>query len=112
MSHGAFKSILCVAAGLTVAGIASTLHASGGPVHRPSVYVISQGLYYDAAIGPDLPRQGTFQQLVPGGPTGLMTRYGPGDAEYTGGRWWVDVNSNGIDAYVLSPLIPPGRTRP
>ncbi|MFZ2095110.1 MAG: hypothetical protein WAV05_00600 [Anaerolineales bacterium] len=35
---------------------------------------------------------------------------------YLGGRWWVDVNGNGIqdagDSFLLCPLLGPGRTSP
>jgi hypothetical protein len=116
MSHRNDLGSLAVAALLSVAAVASTIHAGSGPDQPPVIYVITQGLYYDAVVGPDLPPQGPFQQLVPGGPSGLMTRYGPGDEEYAGGRWWLDANANGIedapDAYFSCPLLPPGRERP
>jgi hypothetical protein len=40
--------------------------------------------------------------------------YGPGDPEYTGGKWWLDLNDNdmkdpeGIDHYFSCPLLGPG----
>lgn len=76
------------------------------------VYVRSQGLYYDTFVSVDaLPHEGRFQKLEAG-----ETDYGPGDPGYLGGRWWVDVNGDGMqnegDAFVLCPLLPPGRSTP
>ena len=83
----------------------------------PVVYVESQGLFFDSIVLTDLPAKGRFQRLYTGvGPTGLITEFGPGDPGYLGGRWWVDVNSNGMmdadDDYFLCPLLGPGRTLP
>ena len=45
-----------------------------------------------------------------------MTEFGPGSPGYLGGRWWEDLNHNGImdetDHYFLCPLLPPGRPTP
>jgi len=76
------------------------------------IYVPSQGLYYDTFVPKDpLPMEGPFQLLENG-----QTEFGPGDAEYLGGRWWEDTNQNDIqdadDHYFLCPLMPPGRTSP
>ena len=76
------------------------------------VYVRSQGLYYDTFVTADtLPMEGDFQKLENG-----ATDYGPGEVGYRGGRWWVDVNGNGIqdsgDRYFLCPLLAPGRSTP
>jgi hypothetical protein len=76
------------------------------------VYVTSQGLYYDTFVSAEtLPMEGRFQKLEDG-----MTKYGPGDPGYLGGRWWVDVNGNGYqdegDNFLLCPLLGPGRTSP
>ena len=81
-----------------------------GPVG--TVYVRSQGLYYDTFVSAEsLPMKGRFQLLENG-----ETDYGPGDPGYLGGRWWVDVNGNGYqdagDSFLLCPLLPPGRTTP
>jgi hypothetical protein len=80
----------------------------------PVVYVESQGLFYDSIVLADLPPNGPFQELKPGvGPSGLATEFGPGDAGYLGGRWWVDANVNGFqdaeDVFFLCPLLGPGR---
>jgi hypothetical protein len=76
------------------------------------VYVTSQGLYYDTFVVKDpLPMEGRFQPLVDG-----ETEFGPGQAGYLGGRWWVDTNGNGTqdeaDHFFLCPLLPPGRPTP
>jgi hypothetical protein len=76
------------------------------------VFVTSQGLYYDTFVVKDpLPMKGRFQLLTNG-----QTEFGPGQPGYLGGRWWEDLNSNGIqdpeDHYFLCPLLPPGRPTP
>src|SRR5215208_4815070 len=73
------------------------------------VFVTSQGLYYDTFVVADpLPMEGKFQLLTDG-----VTEFGPGEPGYLGGRWWEDLNGNGIqdpdDHYFLCPLLPPGR---
>lgn len=74
-----------------------------------TVYVSSQGLYYDTFVSAEeLPPHGEFQALEDG-----VTEFGPGDPGYLGGRWWIDSNGNGMqdagDTYLLCPLLPPGR---
>ncbi|MEA3502659.1 MAG: hypothetical protein U9R47_07775 [Actinomycetota bacterium] len=68
---------------------------------------------YDSIVKADLPMKGRFQQLIPTD-DGLVTEFGPGDHDYVGGRWWVDVNEdgemNGGDAFFLCPLLGPGRS--
>jgi len=92
--------------------------ANRGNGELKTVYVTSQGLYYDTFIPVDhLPAKGKFQKLEVGvGPTGLQTEFGPGDHGYRGGRWWVDVNGDGEmnegDAFFLCPLLGPGRETP
>lgn len=91
---------------------------AGGRVDNNAIYVTSQGLYYDTFVAADpVPYNGhngdSFQRLyfVNGQPT---TDYGPGDAGYKGGRWWVDLNNDnmmdpeGIDHYNVCPLLGPG----
>jgi hypothetical protein len=89
--------------------------ADNGPHARTVVYVESQGLYYDSIVLGDLPQQGPFQQLIPT-EDGLVTEFGPGDPGHLGGRWWIDVNHNGVqdegDAFFLCPLLGPGRATP
>lgn len=79
----------------------------------PVVYVTSQGLFYDSIVVADLPQKGRFQQLIPS-ENGLQTEFGPGEPGHLGGRWWIDVNADGIqdsgDRYFLCPLLGPGRT--
>lgn len=92
---------------------------SGGRGDGPVIYVTGQNLVYDSIVTADpLPPHGRFQKLVPGGPTGLQTEFGPGDHGYVGGRWWLDQNNNGEmdppgedgDKYFSCPLLGPGRT--
>jgi hypothetical protein len=76
------------------------------------VYVTSQGLYYDTFVVRDpLPMEGRFQLIANG-----ETEFGPGQPGYLGGRWWEDLNDDGIqdpdDHYFLCPLLPPGRSTP
>ncbi|MHC4948716.1 MAG: hypothetical protein ACYTG1_10695 [Planctomycetota bacterium] len=103
------------------AGGAATLsvrHAlAEGRGDGPVVYVTGQDLFYDSIVVADLPPHGPFQLLEMGGPSGLLTEFGPGDPGYVGGRWWVDVNGNGemdadTDDFFLCPLLPPGREEP
>lgn len=77
-----------------------------------SVYVTSQGLYYDTFVTKDpLPFEGRFQKIEGG-----QTEFGPGDPGYLGGRWWEDTDGNGVmdptDHYFLCPLLGPGRESP
>ena len=77
-----------------------------------TIYVTSQGLYYDTFVSADtLPMRGPFQKLVNG-----TTEFGPGDPGYLGGRWWVDTNGDNImnqgDRFFLCMLLGPGRTTP
>ena len=82
---------------------------------RPVIYVTSQDLYYDSIVGPSLPMNGRFQKLemVDGQ---LQTEFGPGDHDFVGGRWWMDVNGDNImnegDAFFSCPLLGPGRETP
>lgn len=86
--------------------------AGGRPGSAGVVYVTSQGLYFDTFVAHDpLPMKGPFQLLENG-----ATEFGPGDPGYLGGRWWEDLNGNGIqdegDHFFLCPLLPPGRPTP
>jgi hypothetical protein len=77
-----------------------------------TIYVTSQGLYYDTFVTNEtLPMHGQFQKL-----TNHVTDYGPGDPGYRGGRWWVDLNNNNVmdagDQFFHCPLLGPGRTTP
>lgn len=99
------------------AGAASTAQARGNvPTQQPVIYVTGQDLFYDSIVLTMLPNVGPFQKLEMGGPTGLQTEFGPGDQEFVGGRWWVDVNGNyemdDGDLFFSCPLLGPGRTEP
>ncbi len=86
--------------------------SNGRPGSPVQVTVLSTGLTYDSIVKADLPMKGRFQQLIPT-EDDLTTEFGPGDRGYVGGRWWVDVNGNGVmdedDAFFLCPLLGPGR---
>jgi hypothetical protein len=104
--------VALVAAALVVA-VASAGAAPGGrPASDGVVFVTGQGLYFDTFVAKDpIPMHGKFQLLVNG-----TTEFGPGDPGYLGGRWWEDVNANGVqdagDHYFLCPLLGPGRPTP
>ena len=107
--------IVSLAIGSVFVLTASNASANGrgdGPV----IYVTNQNLFYDSIVLTELPLEGPFQQLLMGGPSGLMTQYGPGDLGYLGGRWWLDVNGNGEmdedDNCFICPLLGPGREEP
>ena len=91
-------------------GTAVTAQAKGGRAgSMGTVYVTSQGLYYDTFVTADpLPMEGRFQKIANG-----ETEFGPGDSGYLGGRWWIDTNGNNIqdegDSFLLCPLLGPGR---
>ena len=106
-------AIAIVAISAAVIGLGGGQGRGNGPV----IYVTSQGLYYDSIVtARKLPPVGPFQKLEMGGASGLMTEWGPGDHDYVGGRWWLDVNGNDMmdadDAYFSCPLLGPGRETP
>jgi hypothetical protein len=104
-------AISLIAAAAIAFGLAAP--ASGGrPQSAGVVYVTSQGLYYDTFVVVDpLPMKGRFQLIENG-----QTEFGPGDPGYLGGRWWEDLNDNGVqdsgDHFFLCPLLGPGRPAP
>ena len=86
----------------------------GNPNGQPVVYVTSQSLAYDSIALTAVPfvEGAPYQELELAGPTGLRTEFGPGDLDYVGGRWWVDVNGNNEmdagDDFFICPLLGPG----
>ncbi len=97
-----------------IVGLVVISQAQAGRGNGPIVYVTGQNLFYDSIITADpIPPRGRFQKLEMTGPSGLQTEFGPGDAGYLGGRWWVDENNNNEmddrDAYFSCPLLGPGR---
>ena len=88
--------------------------ADGSPCDAgPTVFVTSQGLYFDSiAVADPLPMLGDFQQLIPT-TNGLETEFGPGQPGHLGGRWWIDLNEDDVmdsgDKFFLCPLLGPGR---
>jgi hypothetical protein len=82
-------------------------HYNRGHGDLGTVYVTSQGLYYDTFVSAErLPPHGPFQLLEDG-----VTEFGPGDHGYVGGRWMIPNGEGGYD-YLLCPLLPPGRENP
>jgi len=107
------SAILLLGAILIVNGEVFAKERENGRGTGPVVFVTSQGLYYDSIVVADpLPMRGPFQQLIPG-ENGLETEFGPGDHGHVGGRWWIDLNGDGVmdagDKYFLCPLLGPGR---
>ena len=90
-----------------------TWTANPSSEHRPLVvFVISQGLFFDACLEPTpLPMHGEFQLIFDG-----RTEFGPGQTGFLNGRWWDDLNHNGIrdagDDFFFCSLVGPGRVRP
>jgi hypothetical protein len=108
------KRRLAVLFAVLLVALMATIPASAnrGDGALGTIYVTSQGLYYDTFVSAEtLPMKGPFQKLVNG-----TTEFGPGDPGYLGGRWWVDVNGNNIqdggDRFLLCMLLGPGRTTP
>jgi hypothetical protein len=102
----------CASEAPTAMNAAPALAKGGRAGPTGTVYVRSQGLYYDTFVTvEELPMHGRFQLLEDG-----ETDFGPGDPGYLGGRWWVDENGDGVqnagDSFLLCPLLGPGRTTP
>ena len=110
-----FSAIILVGSAIAIGNAAFAERTTGrGTV--PVVFVTSQGLYYDSIVVVDpLPAIGNFQQLIPT-MNGLETEFGPGEPGHLGGRWWIDLNGDGVmdagDKYFLCPLLGPGREMP
>ena len=114
MKFRKLKWMLILSVLVMLLAIPSVANATRGD--GPIVYVRSQGLYYDSIVTADpIPMQGNFQKLEMGA-NGLETDFGPGDPGHLGGRWWVDVNGDGIqnegDHFFMCPLLGPGRESP
>ena len=98
-------------AGTALAVASEPTSNNGRPANGGTVYVSSQGLYYQTFVARNpLPGEGPFQLLEAGGPNGTnQTEFGPGDAGYLGGRWKTDFDGDGVFDYFVCPLIGPGR---
>ena len=112
MSRRSTLSLLGLGCLGTLAAAAPTHRQAVNPCPTGEIYVTSQGLCYATRVVKDpLPMHGPFQLLEDG-----VTEFGPRDAGYLGGRWWEDLNGNGIqdpdDHYFLCPLLPPGSPTP
>ena len=71
------KTLIRLAVALLAIGAAAMSLGEGqGRGTGPIVYVTSQDLFFDSIVVTNLPARGRFQQLVPGGPSGLMTEWG------------------------------------
>ena len=109
-------TLLALLALATAATASAKRQVFDTPPSGPVVYVTTQGLAYNSIVVATLPFKGRFQKLEMGGPTGLQTEFGPGDPGYLGGRWWMDVNTNGQmdgeDMYFMCPLLAPGYPAP
>ena len=106
------KILVFLLLGLALVSAVPALAKGGRAGAIGTVYVTSQGLYYDTFVSAEqLPMHGRFQKLENG-----TTEFGPGDPGYLGGRWWIDSNGNNIqdegDTFLLCPLLGPGRTSP
>ena len=108
------KRRLIVVFAMMILAMISTIPAFANRIDGAlgTVYVSSQGLYYDTFVTAEvLPMHGRFQKLENG-----VTAFGPGTPGYLGGRWWIDKNGNDIqdegDTFLLCPLLGPGRTTP
>jgi hypothetical protein len=104
--------MLCLAVAVALAVTVPAAGQGGRAGSTGVVFVTSQGLYYDTFVVVDpLPMKGPFQLIENG-----QTEFGPGDPGYLGGRWWEDLNGNGVqdasDHFFLCPLLGPGRETP
>ena len=80
--------------------------------HPSVIFVVSQGLFFTTCtVKQPLPMQGDFQLLI-----NARTLFGPGQPGFLNGRWWEDLNGDGIqdqgDHFFLCPLLLPGRLTP
>ena len=101
---GGLASVIVL--GILVSSVGK-VEAQRGQGALGTVFVTSQGLYYDTFVSAEeLPPHGRFQLLVNG-----QTEFGPGDPGYLGGRWKVPNGTGGYD-YFLCPLLGPGRDTP
>jgi hypothetical protein len=83
-----------------------------GASHPAVIFVVTQGLFFSTcSVKQLLPMHGEFQLLIDG-----RTNFGPGQPAFLGGRWWEDLNRNGIqdqgDHFFFCPLVLPGRLIP
>jgi len=107
-------SIALVSLVMIFGSVASAKERNTGRGTGPTVFVTSQGLYFDSIVVVDpLPQHGNFQQLIPDMSGALSTEFGPGQPGHLGGRWWIDLNGDSVmdegDHYFLCPLLGPGR---
>ena len=85
-----------------LAALISFLHASGGPNQTPQTWV--DGELFHGVVTPAKfdPANGRFDELYMGGNgfkngVPLISDSKPGDQDYNGGRWHVNVLKDGVD---------------
>ena len=104
MKNKTYILIVIAVAAVGMAYFAVNAMANRGDGALGTVYVSSQGLYYDTFVSAEtLPPHGPFQILEGG-----VTEFGPGDPGYLGGRWYIPSTGE----HLLCPLLPPGRPEP
>jgi hypothetical protein len=100
---------------MSFAGLAQAGRGGNGKKTFGTVYVKTQGLYFDTFAAADaLPHEGPFQDIYIDANGIGQTDFGPGDKNYVGGRWQVvdPVTHLPTGTYFLCPLLGPGRTSP
>ena len=106
------SAVVLLSSAMAISGASYAKDRDTGRGTGPVIHVTSQNLYYDSIVLADLPQKGNFQQLIPD-MNGLHTEFGPGEVGHLGGRWWIDLNADGVmnagDKYFLCPLLGPGR---
>jgi len=102
---------------LALVSVTPAFAAGRGNQEVGSIYVTSQGLYYETfATADSLPMHGRFQKLEVDQNGQAYTEFDPGSPGYLGGRWWMDTNGNNEmdagDHFFLCPLLGPGQASP
>ncbi len=116
---GLIVGLLTIAMAVPAVANGDSGDSKGRPGPGPTIIVTgtdgdsSNDLVFESFVKATLPAHGPFQQLFPTDEAGVLTtEAGPGDAGFYGGRWWVDVNGNGVldagDATFICPLLGPG----
>jgi hypothetical protein len=112
-------AIICIATSITLvnAGRPAQFRGMGRKGTPIRITVLSNGLVYESIhVADPLPltdgNAHTFQELWGTPPDDLYTEYGPGDPEYRGGRWYIDIDGSGDvsegDIRFSCPLLGPG----
>ena len=103
------RILVVMAIVMSVIAVPATASADGGPLHRPSTWV--DGELFAGVVTPATfdPANGRFDELYNAAVVGcsfkddtpLISESGPGDQDYNGGRWHLNVlkGSVGCDKY-------------